>query len=145
MNRKRINVSSPFSATCQVSVDIQIQGHKWIMHEHDADINDPSCPHLHAKDINWKLDIYTGYMYSYPEKKYVGKASKKEMKNLWKQKDFVELVLRERLWYEKEYHSKNPQRYPILPSVSVSCKHKKLYVRVSKKWIRKQVPYYAKW
>ena len=134
MYKKKTIFDKPFTSQkqCRVMVNYYIQRHKWIMHEHDSDINDPSCPHLHAIGVKWKMDIYTGCMYLYPNKIYMGRATKKEMKKLWSQRSFVDLVIRERKWYESEFHSKDPVRYPELPKISVVRKHNKFYMKVSK-------------
>ena len=52
-------------------------GYHWIMHNHDEDINSPSCPHCHATDSPkvYKLDVYTGKYFEYPGEKYKGKIS----------------------------------------------------------------------
>lgn len=121
----------------QVSVEPMLYGVHWIMHEHDADINDPSCPHCHAKEKNWKLNIYTGEIFDYTNgKTYIGKISKKEMKKLWNQKGFINLVARERKWYEDTYCSQNSERFPKLPAIPSAKKHGKYIVRISKRWMR---------
>lgn len=142
MNRARFNISlnrAEFNATRQVTVDCIIQGQHWIMHEHDDDINDPSCPHCHAKERNWKLDIYTGYIYEYPRKRYKSKASKQEMKHLWQQKGFMELVIKERNLYYENYHFVDPSRYPELPPLPVTIKKRKPSIRITSKWIKANI------
>ena len=59
---------------CRVKVDFTMAGYHWIMHNHDDDINSPSCPHCHATDSPrvYKLDIYTGNYFEYPGEKYKG-------------------------------------------------------------------------
>lgn len=61
------------------------------------------------------------------------------MKKMWKQKDFLENVLRERQWYEDTYRKINPERYPPLPPLPIVLKHSKLSVRVTKRWIRNNI------
>lgn len=128
--------------TKQVTIAPILAGVHWIMHEHDSDINDPSCPHCHAKEKNWKLDIYSGCVYDYTNgKAYITKLSKKEFKRLWKQKGFLSLVLKERKWYEDEFLSKDCVRYPPLPSmpsIRVSKKHGKLYLHIKSGWLNKR-------
>lgn len=104
--------------TQQVTIPMCLHKAHWIMHEHDADINNPSCPHCHAKEKNWKLDIYTGEIYDYSQgKRFIGCLSGREMKILWASKGFYDLVLREREWYDKNCHKQNPQRFPELPPI----------------------------
>ena len=126
---------------CRVKVDFTMAGYHWIMHNHDEDINSPSCPHCHATDSPkvYKLDVYTGKYFEYPGEKYKGKISRQEMKKMWKQKDFLENVLRERQWYEDTYRKINPERYPPLPPLPIVLKHSKLSVRVTKRWIRNNI------
>ena len=126
----------------QVTIAPILAGVHWIMHEYDSDINDPSCPHCHAKEKNWKLDIYSGCVYDYTNGKVcITKLSKKEFKRLWRQKGFLSLVLKERKWYEDEFQSKDSARYPPLPpmpSIGVSKKHGKLYLHIRSGWINKR-------
>lgn len=111
------------------------------MHNHDDDINSPSCPHCHATDSPrvYKLDIYTGNYFEYPGEKYKGKISKQEMKKMWKQKDFLENVLRERQWYEDTYHKIDSERYPALPPLPIVLKRSRSTIRVTKRWIGNNV------
>ena len=126
---------------CRVKIDFTMAGYHWIMHNHDDDINSPSCPHCHVIDSPrvYKLNIYTGKYYEYPGEKYKGKISKQEMKKMWKQKDFLENVLRERQWYDEIYHKTNPERYPQLPPLPILLKRGKAAVRVTKRWIRNNI------
>ena len=128
-------VATPARMVMQVAIESVLHGVHWYMHEHDKDINDPSCPHCHAKEKNWKLDIYTGAIYDYTNGKLrIGKLSKSEMKKLWKTKGFCELVLKERLWYETTHHSDNPKRYPALPVIPFAQKRGKIKVCISNRW-----------
>lgn len=45
---------------CRVKIDFTMAGHHWIRHNHDDDINSPSCPHCHATNSPrvYKLNIY---------------------------------------------------------------------------------------
>lgn len=106
----------PYHPYNKVTIGPLICGVQWYMHERDDDINDPSCPHCHTKEKNWKLDIYNGNIYDYTNRKrYVKTISKKDFKIMWNYKGFLELVLRERQRYDKQYHSKDEKRYPALP------------------------------
>lgn len=126
---------------CRVKIDFTMAGYHWIMHNHDDDINNPSCPHCHAIDSprEYKLNICTGEYFEYPGEKYKGKISKQEMKKMWRQKDFLENVLRERKWYEETYHKINPERYPQLPPLPIVLKRSKSMIKVTKKWISSNV------
>lgn len=126
--------------TQQVTIPMCLHKVHWIMHEHDADINDPSCPHCHAKEKNWKLDIYTGRIYDYSQgKKYIGCLTSREMNQLWASKGFYNLVMRERKWYYECYHNQNPRRYPDLPPIPsfVSPQISNSTTAASSRWIRK--------
>ena len=131
----RVKAQVDMHIACQIEIKSTMKGQKWYMHEHDKDINDPSCPHCHAKGKKWKLDIYTGHVYEYPDKHYKGKISKSEMKKMWSQEGFLELVIKERQWYEENMHESNPVRYPLLPPLPISVKHNKVFVRVTTRWI----------
>ena len=125
----------------KVKINFTMAGYHWIMHNHDDDINTPSCPHCHATDSPrvYKLNIYPGKYFEYPGEKYKGKISKQEMQKMWKQKDFLENVLRERHWYEETYHKTNPDRYPQLPPLPIVLKYSQSTVRVTKRWIRNNI------
>lgn len=111
-------------------------GVKWYIHENDADICEPSCPHCHTDEKPWKLNIYTGEIYSTKSNSYIGKSiSKTDLKRMWAKKEFRDLVIRERKRYEI-LHMKDPVRYPVLPPLPpLKMRHGKNKLIVSKKWI----------
>ena len=114
-----------------------MKGLHWCIHEKDDDINEPSCPHCHAVEKNWKLNIYTGQIYDAQNHQYTGeKVSKAELKKLWKQKKFVEIVLKERARYEA-LHLNDSVRYPKLPELKLRIKHCRKSVVVSNSWLMK--------
>ncbi|MBO5342214.1 MAG: hypothetical protein J6A73_05995 [Lachnospiraceae bacterium] len=131
----KIEMKVERTINCQINITSQLARMHWFMHEHDNDINDPSCPHCHSMEGNHKLDIYSGNIYEYPKKKYKSKLSKKEMKTLWEEEGFLELVLKEREWYNENYHKKNPRRYPALPPLPITQKHNKSIIRVTRRWM----------
>ena len=101
----------------RVEITSKMHNERWYMNRHDPDILCPSCPHCHAKDANWKLNIYTREIYDVVSKRIVGKITTREHKEMWKQKGFLPAVLEERKWYYETYHSQDPRRYPELPAL----------------------------
>lgn len=126
----RLITSKCYRSICyqRVIFSTKIDNIKWVMHNHDKDIRDPSCPHCHAVGPDWKLNIYTGCYYNYPDKTLQGKLNKKDLLTLWNEKGFLKQVYSEREWYEKEYHSKDPIRYPSLPLPVPDIKSKKYHL-----------------
>lgn len=133
----RLEIQAPYSGKYCLNITHTMKGVRWYIHEKDADINEPSCPHCHAVGKNWKLNIYTGQIYDAQNHRYTGeKVSKTELKKLWKQKKFVEIVLRERARYEA-LHLDAPVRYPKLPELKLRTKHCRRSVVVSSSWLMK--------
>ncbi len=98
----------------------KVKGVKWEIHNHDADINNPSCPHMHAIGKPWKLDLYTGNIYDERTGTHVvGQMKAKELFEIWNAKGVLKIILAERARYEK-FHKKDPIRYPELPALLVS-------------------------
>lgn len=77
---------------------------KWEFHKADADCN-PSVPHGHSLEGNYKLSIWDGTVYKIEAGKLseCGKAKKKEMRVLQKDPKFREFVLESRKWYMENY------------------------------------------
>ena len=107
-----------FSPKC-LATPFTVKGVKWEIHNHDADINNPSCPHMHAIGKPWKLDLYTGIIYDERTGAYVGQIKPKELFEIWNAKGVLKIILAERAIYE-ELHKKDPIRYPALPALLVS-------------------------
>lgn len=101
----------------RVEITSKMHNERWYMNRHDPDILCPSCPHCHAKDANWKLNIYTREIYDVVSKRIVGKITTREHMKMWKQEGFLPAVLEERKWYNETYHSQDPRRYPELPAL----------------------------
>lgn len=108
-----------FSPKC-LATPFTVKGVKWEIHNHDADINNPSCPHMHAIGKPWKLDLYTGIIYDEKTGIYVGRIKAKELLEIWNAKGVLKIILAERAIYE-ELHKKDPIRYPALPALLVSA------------------------
>lgn len=70
---------------------ININNNMWIMHKADSDPF-PSVPHMHAKNMPLKLDIYTGIIYDSRNNQKIQAANKKDLKKLWSDKKFVVAV-----------------------------------------------------
>jgi len=107
-----------FSPKC-LATPFTVKGVKWEIHNHDADINNPSCPHMHAIGKPWKLDLYTGIIYDERTGAYVGQIKPKELFEIWNAKGVLKIILAERAIYD-ELHKKDPIRYPALPELIVS-------------------------
>ena len=85
------------------SPKLQIKKMHWIFHKGDNDYN-PSVPHGHSKDNRFKLELWTGAVYNTLTNKKCGRASVKEMSELYNYPGFVEFVEECR----REYISRNP-------------------------------------
>ena len=97
-------------------VRFSTSGIRWEIHNKDDDIHWPSCPHMHAIEKPWKLDLYTGKYYNIKTGKLVGQIREKELKAIWKVKGVFEIILSERGRYS-ELRKANPKRYPELPEL----------------------------
>lgn len=112
-----IMTSTRKSPTC-LATSFTVEGVKWTIHNHDDDINDPSCPHMHAIGKPWKLDLYTGAIYNKNTGKYLGTIKYKDLLAIWRAKGVLKVILAERAIYE-ELHKKDPMRYPVLPELII--------------------------
>lgn len=127
-NRKTISIKISKKHTnkmpkCQ-AIPFTVGGVKWEIHNRDADINDSSCPHMHAIGKPWKLDIYTGNIYDIKSKQIIKKLTRKELKRIWNAKGVMKIILMERVLYYSEYHAIDPIRYPELPKLPSFKKNK---------------------
>lgn len=105
---------NPFNNNYKMTKYVAKQkGEIWEMHNHDVDIF-PSCPHMHAKDKPWKLDIYTGDVYDINTKKVIKNIGKKALESIWSNKAVQTIVVEERRRYE-EMALENPHKYKPLP------------------------------
>ena len=89
----------------------------WFDELSDSDLFFPSCPHLHSSDGQYKLNVYTGELYSTKNKKIVkGKVVKeKELERLWSDRKFMEFAEKMRTTYFEKYPSSS---LPSVPSFS---------------------------
>ena len=87
-----------FSHEC-LATAFKVKGVKWEIHNHDADINNPFCPHMHAIGKPWKLDLYTGIIYDERTGAYVGQIKPKELFEIWNAKGVLKIILAERAIY----------------------------------------------
>lgn len=120
--------SNSASPQC-LATPFTVKGVKWEIHNHDADINNPSCPHMHAIGKSWKLDLYTGNIYESGSGILVGQVKRDELLAIWNAKGVYKIILAERALYE-ELHRSNPTRYPSLPPLLVSPANKKQKIKV---------------
>ncbi len=72
--------------------ECKIFNHKFEIHKTDIDIW-PSYPHMHSIEDNLVLNIYTGEVYRKITRAYISEAREKDMKKLWNDKRFLEIVL----------------------------------------------------
>ncbi len=91
---------------------ININNNKWRINKADADPF-PSVPHMHALNAPLKLNIYTGQIYDTRNKKLVDVASKKDLKKLWSDKEFVEAVKNARQIYKNNNPKYNLPTIPV--------------------------------
>lgn|GEM_PF-3062523 len=104
LSRGSINLSTPFKKA----------GTKWEIHKLDPDINNPSCPHMHAIGKPWKLDLYTGKYYDTRNGKYIGKIRLKDLIEIWKVEPIYNIITAERERYNK-MRKMSPLRLKELP------------------------------
>lgn len=91
-----------------------IRNEKWRIHKCDADQNFPSIPHLDCiTDTRKKMNIYTGEIYIRGNDKSIDKATKKELKRLWSDVEFREIVYAERIRYLEKYKKEVKEDIPI--------------------------------
>ena len=91
--------------------NFEIKGEKWSLHKCDADQNFPSVPHMDCiTDARKKMNIYTGEIFI--NKKYLTKATKKDIKRLWDDMDFRKNVYAERKRYLKQYGKEYKENIP---------------------------------
>ncbi len=72
--------------------ECKIFNHKFEIHKTDIDIW-PSYPHMHSIEDNLVLNIYTGEVYRKITRVCISEAREKDMKKLWNDKRFLEIVL----------------------------------------------------
>lgn len=91
--------------------NFEIKGEKWSIHKHDADQKFPSVPHMDCiTDARKKMNIYTGEIFI--NKKYLTKATKKDIERLWNDKYFRKNVYIERERYLKQYGKEYKENIP---------------------------------
>ena len=74
---------------------IKIFNYKFEIHKTDVD-SWPSFPHMHSIEDNLVLNIYTGEVYRKITKDCIGEASDKDMKKLWNDSKFLNIVIEAR-------------------------------------------------
>lgn len=75
--------------------ECKIFNHKFEIHKTDVDIW-PSYPHMHSIEDDLVLNIYTGEVYRKITRDSISEAKEKDMKKLWNDKKFLEIVLETR-------------------------------------------------
>ena len=86
-----------FSPKC-LAKPFTVKGVNWEIHNHDEDINKPSCPHMHASEKPWKLDLYTSIIYDEVTGAYISRIKQKEHLEIWNAKGVLKIILRRVLY-----------------------------------------------
>ena len=109
-------VSNVYDRGCY-HTPFQMRKTLWFDELSDPDLFFPSCPHLHSTDGQYKLNVYTGELYSTQSKKIVkGKVVKeKELERLWSDRKFMEFAEKMRTTYFEKYPLSS---LPSVPSFS---------------------------
>lgn len=109
-------VSNEYDRGCY-QTPFQMKKTLWFDELSDPDLFFPSCPHLHSLDKKYKLNVYTGELYSTNSKKIVkGKAvEKKELERLWSDCKFLEFAKKMRTTYFEKFPSSS---LPPIPTFS---------------------------
>jgi hypothetical protein len=108
--RVRYSVYNTYISRWFYTSKININNKKWELYKADKDPF-PSIPHMHALNAPMKLNIYTGEIYDTRNKILISVASKKDLKKLWSDKNFISAVENAR----QVYKECNPKRK--LPSI----------------------------
>ena len=72
--------------------EYKIHNHRFEIHKTDKDIW-PSYPHIHFLEDDIKMNIYSGELYRIQTKREINEASDNDMKKLWNDKKFLEVVI----------------------------------------------------
>lgn len=106
-------VSNEYDRGCY-QTPFQMKKTLWFDELSDPDLFFPSCPHLHSFDGQYKLNVYTGELYSTKNKKIVkGKVVKeKELERLWSDRKFMEFAEKMRTTYFEKYPSSSLPSFP---------------------------------
>ena len=101
-----LTVSNEYDRGCY-QTPFQLKKTLWFYELSDPDLFFPSCPHLHSSDQQYKLNVYTGELYSTKSKKIVkGKVVKeKELERLWSDRKFLEFAKKMRTTYFEKFPS----------------------------------------
>lgn len=109
-------VSNEYDRGCY-QTPFQMKKTLWFDELSDPDLFFPSCPHLHSSDGQYKLNVYTGELYSTKNKKIVKEkvVKEKELKRLWSDRKFMEFAEKMRTTYFEKYPSSS---LPSIPPFS---------------------------
>lgn len=123
-HRADVVMKSPQKSPQYLATPFKTRGVKWEIHNHDVDINNPSCPHMHAIGEPWKLDLYTGIIYNDNTGMIVGNIKQRDLIEIWKAKGVLKIIVAERAVYE-ELRKKHLKRYPELPPLLINPENTK--------------------
>lgn len=82
----------------------KVQNYIWIFKIGDPD-DKPSVPHGHAKDVGYRLDVWTGNIYpaGKERKNIIGKLKKRELRKLYADQGFIDFAKKQIEWYRETY------------------------------------------
>lgn len=83
---------------------VKLQNCVWIFTIGDPD-DKPSVPHGHAKDVGYRLDVWTGNIYpaGKERKNTIGRLKTKELRKLYADKKFIDFAKKQISWYRLTY------------------------------------------
>lgn len=99
----RFKNTKPFSPQLY-SPREKVQNYIWIFKIGDPD-DKPSVPHGHAKDVGYRLDVWTGNIYpaGKERKNSIGKLKKKELRKLYADQGVIDFAKKQIEWYRETY------------------------------------------
>lgn len=92
----------------------------WTFNQYDDDPF-PSVPHGHCHEKNLKISLFDGSVYRGKSKTPIGSASKKELRNLQKNQEFVDFTVTAVEYYKEKFPNVS-FKVPAWVSTSVSMK-----------------------
>lgn len=117
MKRKRLRIKKVKKVSTprftMYTPNMKIYKMDWTFHKADDDPN-PSVPHGHSSDNQYRLRLWDGKVYKKQSGKleYVGHAKRKELQALFRIDEFQAFIGKSRVWY-KENHPVCPPLSPL--------------------------------
>lgn len=102
--KKFLKVGSRQSRPQLYSPREKMQNCIWIFKLGDSD-DHPSIPHAHAQEVGYRLDAWSGDIYSAGNERTrkVGKLTPKELRKLHRDQGFLRFAKKQIDWYRTEY------------------------------------------